>query len=312
MLSIVVVTGLAASATVAAAEVKLYIDGQEVRTEQYDWTDDNHREKTPDIFYMDAKPQIVSGRAFVPIRVLSAYFNARVDWESPHAYVILGDTTLTLTIGSNTVTKNGIEMTLEAAPYVEDGRTMVPLRFIAEAFGCDVDNINGDVYISTPPLYINNKRVASTQFYVKMTVGGILSESKTNICANQLYQYLTGSMGDEIEMFDYFGDGFFTERSTKLLHYIFREVSFLETEGLDGTALRQFRIFANHDSDEWTNYFYDGSDYMSVSSVGLGKYLIYDITHNLWYKVPENNTFSACLNMRYLIGEWKVLENSTP
>lgn len=38
-------------------------------------------------------------------------------------------------IGSTTFTNNGISQTLEAAPFIADGRTMVPLRVIAEALG---------------------------------------------------------------------------------------------------------------------------------------------------------------------------------
>ena len=42
---------------------------------------------------------------------------------------------LRFVVDSTTFTDNGANVTLEAAPFIADGRTMVPLRVIAEAFG---------------------------------------------------------------------------------------------------------------------------------------------------------------------------------
>ncbi|MCX6063923.1 MAG: stalk domain-containing protein, partial [Caldiserica bacterium] len=46
-------------------------------------------------------------------------------------------TVLVLTIGSTIATKNGATVYLDTAPVITNGRTLVPLRFIAEAFGID-------------------------------------------------------------------------------------------------------------------------------------------------------------------------------
>ncbi|MCX6063916.1 MAG: stalk domain-containing protein, partial [Caldiserica bacterium] len=46
-------------------------------------------------------------------------------------------TVLVLTIGSTIATKNGGTVYLDTAPVITNGRTLVPLRFIAEAFGID-------------------------------------------------------------------------------------------------------------------------------------------------------------------------------
>ncbi len=45
---------------------------------------------------------------------------------------------ITMYIGSSTMWVDGYGVALDAAPYIKDGRTMVPLRAIAEAFGADV------------------------------------------------------------------------------------------------------------------------------------------------------------------------------
>ncbi|MDP9750277.1 stalk domain-containing protein [Thermoanaerobacter pentosaceus] len=41
--------------------------------------------------------------------------------------------TVVFTIGSDKYTVNGVEKTMDAAPYVKDGRTLVPARYIADA-----------------------------------------------------------------------------------------------------------------------------------------------------------------------------------
>ena len=44
-----------------------------------------------------------------------------------------------LVIGQYAYTQNGINQVSDAAPFIAEGRTMIPLRLIAEAMGADVD-----------------------------------------------------------------------------------------------------------------------------------------------------------------------------
>jgi len=54
----------------------------------------------------------------------------------PTAPVVSGGTrTLRFTIGNVNFTDNGVGQELEAAPFIEDGRTHVPLRVVVEALG---------------------------------------------------------------------------------------------------------------------------------------------------------------------------------
>ncbi|PIX28704.1 MAG: copper amine oxidase, partial [Caldiserica bacterium CG_4_8_14_3_um_filter_35_18] len=45
--------------------------------------------------------------------------------------VTLGDNTIGLQIGNTSAVVNGTVMTLDAAPYIKNDRTMVPFRVIA-------------------------------------------------------------------------------------------------------------------------------------------------------------------------------------
>jgi CO/xanthine dehydrogenase Mo-binding subunit len=57
------------------------------------------------------------------------------------------------TIGDQRIYVNGVARTMDVAPVIIQGRTLVPVRFISEAFGCDVnwDEISRIVYIYSLP-----------------------------------------------------------------------------------------------------------------------------------------------------------------
>ncbi|MFR9051513.1 MAG: copper amine oxidase N-terminal domain-containing protein, partial [Hominilimicola sp.] len=50
-----------------------------------------------------------------------------------------GKTTVKMTIGSSTMQKDGKDITLDVPAQLINDRTLVPVRAIAEAFGCNVD-----------------------------------------------------------------------------------------------------------------------------------------------------------------------------
>jgi hypothetical protein len=62
-----------------------------------------------------------------------------------------GNTTIKLQIGSTTALNNGAQITLDAAPTIVNGRTLVPVRFVGEALGAQVswDAANYQVNIVT-------------------------------------------------------------------------------------------------------------------------------------------------------------------
>jgi hypothetical protein len=89
---------------------------------------------------IDAAPEIVASRTFVPIRFIAESFGATVEWlpETQGITITLGEHTVGLQIGNATAVVDGTIISLPAAPYIKSGRTMVPLRLISEAFGGNV------------------------------------------------------------------------------------------------------------------------------------------------------------------------------
>lgn len=89
----------------------------------------------------DVPPQIINGRTMVPFRAIAERFAAEVNYdpEKQTITVVKGDTTVVLTIGSATATINGEPVTLDVPAQIVKNRTLVPLRFLSEAFGTEVD-----------------------------------------------------------------------------------------------------------------------------------------------------------------------------
>lgn len=93
------------------------------------------------LLQFDVEPFIQNGRTLVPLRDIFEALGASVSWEGKLRKVTASrqGTTIILTIDSKAAYKNGKLITIDQAPIIKDGRTMVPLRFIGEAFDLKVD-----------------------------------------------------------------------------------------------------------------------------------------------------------------------------
>lgn len=91
--------------------------------------------------FPDQKPIIKDDRTLVPLRAIFEALDAYVGWndEEKRVISIKGDTTISLTIGSDQLYVNGNAKTIDVPAQIINDRTMVPLRAVAESFGCDVD-----------------------------------------------------------------------------------------------------------------------------------------------------------------------------
>ncbi len=88
----------------------------------------------------DTKPVVTDGRTLVPIRAIIEAFSGSVGWDESTQSVLLSmeDDTIKLVIDSNIAYLNDSEETLDVAPTIINGRTMLPIRFIAEGFNLGV------------------------------------------------------------------------------------------------------------------------------------------------------------------------------
>lgn len=98
-------------------------------------------------------PIIISGNTLIPLRIIFEFLGAKVDWEEETKTItaVKGNTTIKLQIGNNVAQVNGNLKTLNLSPQLINGSTMVPLRFVTEAFGSNVqwDQENYKIHITT-------------------------------------------------------------------------------------------------------------------------------------------------------------------
>lgn len=88
-----------------------------------------------------SQPIIQNGSTLVPLRQTFEALDADVKWDGTTQTVTStkDDTTVSLVIGNKNATKNGKTLSISVAPQIINGSTYVPLRFIAESFGADVE-----------------------------------------------------------------------------------------------------------------------------------------------------------------------------
>ena len=88
----------------------------------------------------DTAPITRNDRILVPLRGIAEVLDFTVTWDQASNRVLCerGETRIALEIGSPTAWVNGEERVQDVAPLAYQNRTYVPLRFLSEAFGLDV------------------------------------------------------------------------------------------------------------------------------------------------------------------------------
>lgn len=93
--------------------------------------------------FPDAVPEVVNGRTMVPCRQVLEAFGGTVTYENGEAVCRLEGVTLRFQDSRDTAVMtlaDGTETTvqMDVPCYYKNGRTYIPVRFFAEALGCDV------------------------------------------------------------------------------------------------------------------------------------------------------------------------------
>ena len=88
----------------------------------------------------DQTPIIKENRTLVPLRAIFEAMNATVDWNDATKTVTStkGNTSVSMTIGQDIFYKNGEVIQLDVPAQIVGGRTLIPVRAIAESFDCEV------------------------------------------------------------------------------------------------------------------------------------------------------------------------------
>lgn len=170
----------------SAESVYLYVDGNEI---------DN----------LIMPPIIINGNTLVPAREVFEPAGAVVDWkkETNEVYIAYDNSIVILKINSKTANVNGVETTLSVPAKIINNKTMIPIRFIAEAFGFDVEwnnkerkinidskkdikNDNDDIVISNGALNITETMSEETS---EISSAEVTTEITTETTTNDFNKY---------------------------------------------------------------------------------------------------------------------------
>ncbi len=124
-------------------------------------------------------PVIIDGRTLVPVREIFETLGGKVDWDSntKKVTVWMGENTIELEINSQLAGVNGVAKDLDVPAKIINNKTMVPVRFISENCGLEVnwDNDTKTVSIEDPnaiPADNNSGDVISGEEVASVEVSG--------------------------------------------------------------------------------------------------------------------------------------------
>lgn len=89
---------------------------------------------------MDVAPYAKEGRTYLPMRFVAQALGiegSNILWNKGTATFIVGEKRVSVTIGSNVMYIDSAAVIIDAAPEIAHGRTMLPVKWIAAAFGVD-------------------------------------------------------------------------------------------------------------------------------------------------------------------------------
>jgi hypothetical protein len=86
-------------------------------------------------------PTIVNGRTLVPIRAIAEAMGGTVGWNDATRTVTIDcmDRNVEMAIDSKTMLANGTAQQMDIAAQILNGRTVLPVRFVSEAAGCEIE-----------------------------------------------------------------------------------------------------------------------------------------------------------------------------
>ncbi|MGE7949828.1 copper amine oxidase N-terminal domain-containing protein [Lysinibacillus sp. NPDC093688] len=243
----------------------------------------------------DAAPETKNNRTMVPLRVISENLGATVNWKDSKVTLTNNKMQITLQQNSNTVIKNGKTELLDVKPYLKNNRLFVPIRFIAETFGCQVNYQNSTVTIDTAPLVMNNVKVKAVQYEYHMTMGGVVQQMQGNTYNKALYKMFVENKGNLVDAPAKYS--WQIDLDNPGSYYKLGQYNFMSHEN---KSIQQFDLYSLNTA------------FPDEELKGYPKALIHDVTADKWYLFTNNalESIDQLLNTATNNGFVKVLSNT--
>lgn len=224
--------------------------------------------------------------------------------------------TVNLTTGQSTAQINGKDVTMAAPAQVVSGRTLVPLRFVGEAFGCDVQWINdtktavvtmedqtievpiGQNYVmingektdvEVPGQLINGSTYVPLRFIGENLGAKVDYDASSHGISIQLNHYQSESLGIGMVLPEGWSFTDETADGIDLLYGTDCAATINIVDNQDGAVTAEnFNLFA----DECFKEFSDKQDYVSEiqdNGIAYGYYTEDGLSYVIGYKLLEKN-----------------------
>ncbi|HHV72608.1 MAG TPA: hypothetical protein GXX38_08390 [Clostridia bacterium] len=93
------------------------------------------------VISLSIPPELVNGKVMVPLKDITEPLKLQVDYNQEQEILIItkGDIKLEMGLNQTTAVKNGKNITLDAPPFLNKDKLMVPLEFISNNLGMNVN-----------------------------------------------------------------------------------------------------------------------------------------------------------------------------
>ncbi|RUT35530.1 copper amine oxidase N-terminal domain-containing protein [Paenibacillus zeisoli] len=246
----------------------------------------------------EVRPEVRDNRIMVPLRVIGESLGAEVEYSKSQVTLTADGMRVTLQPNSGTAVKNGATVKLDVKTYVKNNRIYVPLRFIAETFGCKVNYSKSGVTVDTDPLIIDGRQVKVLQEEYHMAMGGVIQHIQGNAYNRGIYNMFVNNLGAKVDAPANYS------WSLKLdvpgLYYKTAQYDFLDNKG---NSLKQFDIYTLLPAS------FRGED---DTVMQYPKVLVYDGSEHQWYLFNEHalDSIDRLMSSALYNGFVKVISNT--
>lgn len=117
---VLIVSSLGQVASAAGKEVTVTVDAKKVN-------------------FPDGKPLLEESRVLIPVRFVSEALGAKVDYKNRTVLIKQSAKSISMKVNTSIVTSGDKRIFLDVPARLQKGRVYVPLRFVSEALGANVD-----------------------------------------------------------------------------------------------------------------------------------------------------------------------------
>ncbi len=171
------------------------------------------------LYFPDAQPFIDSnGRTQTPARFIGEELGATVTWDgtAQKATFVKDSKKLILYIGKKEYELDGKKLQMDTAALLQDGRTFVPARYVAEAFGSTVrwDSAVRTVYVDIVKVVSTPEPIITTGRTIKPTEG-LTEEDKKAIADRFRELFISDLKSDKKNIFNYLSSEYKAKENIK-------------------------------------------------------------------------------------------------